>query len=409
MLAAAGGNKLALAPAVFDATAGHALVSVCASVATDLHVRWSAASSAPALNERTASQRLIAESDFVGTIALKNLPSAASVRYALFAGDERVSPIQTFKTAASVADPTSDFTLAFSGDMEERYRPFQLFEVMAKETPDYFVHLGDTIYADIPKRDFSPTLKHYRRKHFANRSDGPWQAFASNVVIYATWDDHEIENDANGNHPAQTQAEQAFREYWPCQTVAARGLYRQVSFGRDVDLFMLDTRAFRSKQSDVDGESKTMLGAQQKRWFVDAFRKSRAKFRLIGSSVPLHGSSKDAWGNYATERDEMLAMFREASRAHNARTIVMSADYHFAREWPKHEKQNIYEFTAGPIATFLTFSRDNGARERHSRGEHFVYGDSENFGVLRYVAKSKTMHLSYINAAGKTLHSRVIS
>jgi alkaline phosphatase D len=270
------------------------------------------------------------------------------------------------------------------------------------------VHLGDTIYADIPKRDFSPTLKHYRSKHFASRNDAPLQAFAARAVTYATWDDHEIENDANGEHPAQAQAEQAFREYWPCRTVTAKGLYRQISFGRDVDLFMLDTRAFRSKQIDADDAKKTMLGAAQKRWFIDAFEKSRARFRLIATSVPFHGASQDAWGNYGSERDEMLALFRNANRSHDARTILLSADYHFAREWPRNEKSGVYEFTAGPIATFLTFSRNNSAREKNSRGTHFVYGDSENFGMLRYDAKSRKMTVSYVNAAGKQLHSRVI-
>jgi alkaline phosphatase D len=406
---AASSATLALLPAVFDAHHGRALVSLCANTASELHVRWSA-SQAPrtTLDQRTESKKFSADTDWVGVIEMTGLPSATLVSYAVFAKDERVSSVQQFKTAPIATAASPDFALAFSGDMEERYRPYRLFDVMAKEAPDYFVHLGDTIYADIPKRDFSPTLKHYRRKHFASRSDSPLQAFAARTVIYATWDDHEIENDANGDHPAQPQAEQAFREYWPCRAVASRGLYRQISLGRDVDLFMLDTRAFRSRQSDADDANKTMLGATQKRWFVDAFEKSRARFRLIATSVPMHGSSQDAWGNYSSERDEMLALFRDAQRKHDARMIILSADYHFAREWPKNERSAIYEFTAGPIGTFLTFSRNNAARERNSRGLHFVYGDSENFGMLRYNAKSRAMTLSYMNAAGKLLHTRVI-
>jgi phosphodiesterase/alkaline phosphatase D-like protein len=403
------GVALALLPAVFEASDGSALVSICANDAAELHVRWSEGDAAnAALAKRSTPKQFNATTNFVEVIELRDLPAYANVNYAVFAGDRRVSPIQQFRSAPRANAVTPNFALAFSGDVEERYQPFQLFDVMAKALPDYFVHLGDTIYADIPKRDFSPTLKHYRRKHFANRADVRWQAFAARAVTYATWDDHEIENDANGEHPAQAQAEQAFREYWPCRTVAAKGLYRHVSFGRDVDLFMLDTRAFRSKQSDVDDVKKTMLGAAQKRWFVEAFEKSRARFRLIATSVPFHGASQDAWGNYGTERDELLALFRDANRNVDARTILLSADYHFAREWPRNEKSGVYEFTAGPIATFLTFSRNNSAREKNSRGTHFVYGDSENFGMLRYDAKSRAMTLSYVNAAGKQLHSRVI-
>jgi alkaline phosphatase D len=404
--------QLALSPAVFDAHNGRAIVRVCANAALRVHVRWAvSANQAPPheLKQRTESITLSAESDFVGQIALTQLPSAAVIRYAVFADETRLSEVQQCRAAPLPNSPTPDFTLIFSGDTEERHRPFRLFDVMAKRSPDYFVHLGDTIYADIPRRDFLPTLKHYRRKHFINCNDAPWQSFASRVVTYATWDDHEIENDANREHMAKTQAQQAFREYWPCRSVTADGLYRRISLGTDVALFMLDTRAFRSPQIDVDNDKKTMLGAAQKRWFVDAFRQSRARFRLIASSVPFHGASNDAWGNYATERDELLAVFREAARERDAKTIVLSADYHFAREWPRNEKHGVFEFTAGPIASFLTFSRDNAARERNSRGNHFVYGDSENFGVLRYSAATRSLTLNYVDAKGVLIHQRIIA
>jgi alkaline phosphatase D len=412
--AVAASAALLLKPAVYDAFDGSALVSVCASQALALHVRWRVKTAATTratdqeFNQRSAVVRLTADSDFIGPIALSGLPSSALIQYVVFAGDERVSTVQQFRMPAAAKDASTDFALAFSGDVEERHRPFRLFDVMRAATPDYFLHLGDTIYADIPKRDFSPTLTHYRRKHFANCSDSAWQNFAASVVTFATWDDHEIENDANRDHPARSPAQKAFREYWPCRTVTDTGLYRRVSLGSDVDLFILDTRSFRSPQSDDDDEQKTILGTAQKQWFIDAYRASRAKFRLIATSVPFHGGSKDAWGNYASERDELFALFKAARKSQSAQTILLSADYHFAREWPKDEKSGVFEFTAGPIASFLTFSKDNAAKSRNSRGDHFVYGDSENFGLLRYSAKEQALYLGYVAAGGRTLHQRKI-
>lgn len=230
----------------------------------------------------------------------------------------------------------------------------------------------------------------------------------SNTAFVATWDDHEIENDAHGGLPGIALAEQAFREYWPARAEPGLGLYRKLVLGNDLVLFVLDTRRFRTVQSMEDGPSKTMLGTEQKLRFLEDYRATKARFRLIATSVPFHGSSKDAWGNYATERDELLAAFRTARRESDATTVLLSADYHFAREWPRNEKQGVFEFMAGPLATFLTFEKDNGARERHSRGSHFVFGDRFNFGLVRYVAQTRELKVSYFDDAGKLLHSRAI-
>ncbi len=399
-------GRLALRPAAFDGANGSALIGLWGHEAIDVSVGWSVASDA--LDQKSAALRLAEQNDFVGAIALSGLPSGATIRYAAFAGGQRISEIGEFRAPFKADIATPNFSLVFSGDTEERHRPFRIFDVMSAQNPDVFVHLGDTVYADIPKREFEPSLRHYRRKHFAIRSDDALQRFAGRTLTYATWDDHEIENDANGAHPAIGVAGQAFREYWPSRSVSDRGMYRRAALGKDVDLFMLDTRAFRSVQSAENDERKTMLGDAQLAWFIDAYERSTARFRIIASSVPMHGASQDAWGNYSIERDRLFAMFRRAFRERSAHTIVLSADYHFAREWPRNEKSGVYEFMAGPLATFLTFSRDNGARARNSRGEHFVYGDTENFGSLRYTASSKTMDVAYFDRTGRQLHSRTI-
>jgi phosphodiesterase/alkaline phosphatase D-like protein len=398
-------------PAVFDVSEGTAIVNLHVNEAATLFVAWSTDRAAFAGNgeklTRSAPQDVEPARSSALNIVVSRLPSATTVYYAVYRAAERVSEIQQFTTPPS-ANARGDFTIAFSGDMEERYQPFRIFDTVAEQRPDAFLHLGDTIYADIPRRDFSPSLKHYRRKHAVNRDDRILQRLMAHTAFVATWDDHEIENDAHGGLPAMAVAEQAFREYWPARGDPSLGLYRRLAFGSDLVLFVLDTRRFRSVQAMEDGPEKTMLGTEQKLRFLQDYRASKARFRLVATSVPFHGSSKDAWGNYATERDELLAAFRAAHREHDAATILLSADYHFAREWPRNEKQGVYEFMAGPLGTFLTFEKDNGARERHTRGSHFVFGDRFNFGVVRYVAQTRELKVSYLDDSGKLLHSRVI-
>ena len=280
---------LAFAPAVFDAQADRALVWVSAHGAITAHVRWGL--SPDALTQLSAVRAFDAASDFTGHVLLQNLPPGRTVHYRVFAGDKPVSEAGRFNTPRVAGQ---SLVLAFSGDMEERHKPFHIFDALSAAKPDFFMHLGDTVYADVPKRDFAPTLAHYRRKHAIIRADRPLQNFMAQCATFALWDDHEIQNDAHGGLAHIAIAEQVFREYWPGQTVSKTGLYRAVMLAPDVELIILDTRRFRSVQAIDDGPEKTMLGTQQKAWFLDRLKRSTARFKIVATSVPFHGSSADA-------------------------------------------------------------------------------------------------------------------
>jgi alkaline phosphatase D len=399
-LPAAAAGVLAFAPAAFDVHGEHALIWVSANTAVRVHVRWGLVPGA--LDRRSSELALEQGSDFTGHLRLDGLPAGVTVHYRVYANDTAISEAARFSTTRQAGQ---SFTIAFSGDMEEKYKPFAIFDVIAAAKPDFFVHLGDTVYADIPRREFSPTLKHYRHKHARIRADRPLQAFMAQCVTYATWDDHEIENDAHGGMAQLPIAEQVFREYWPCATVEKTGLHRAFSLSPQVDLIMLDTRRFRSVQALVDGPEKTMLGVRQKQWFLETLRRSRARFKIVATSVPFHGSSQDAWGNYKTERDEIVAFIQ---RERIANVVMISADYHFARDW-SNKRTGLHEFMAGPLATFRTFDKHPETRERHSKGSHFVFGDDFNFGLLRFDAVTSSLAVSYQDSRGKVLFERTLS
>ena len=267
---------LAFAPSCFDVNEDRALIWLCANEAARLHVRWGTA--ADALTHRSAERALDASCDFTGHVALRGLPLGETVHYRVFSRDTPASGLCRFSTPRKARQ---NFSLAFSGDMQETYKPFRIFDVIAAAKPDYFVHLGDTVYADSPKRDSTPTERHYRMKHARIRADRPLQAFMSQHANFAIWDDHEIENDAHGGLPQLPIAEAVFREYWPCASVETTGLYRAMALSPAVDLIIVDTRRFRSVQGMNDGPEKTMLGTQQKKWFLDALKRSNPKELLL--------------------------------------------------------------------------------------------------------------------------------
>ena len=391
---------LAFAPACFDVQEDRALIWLSANEPARLHVRWG--TGADALTQRSTERALDSSSDFTGHVLLKGLPSGETVHYRVFSGDTAVSQLCLFNTPRKAGQ---SFSMAFSGDMQETYKPFRIFDVMAAAKPDYFVHLGDTVYADSPKRDFTPTQRYYRMKHARIRADRPLQGFLSQHANFVIWDDHEIENDAHGGMPQLPTAEAVFREYWPCASVETTGLYRAMALSPAVDLIIVDTRRFRSVQGMADGPEKTMLGTQQKRWFLDTLKRSKATFKIVATSVPFHGGSQDAWGNYKTEREEIVAFLK---REKISNVVMISADYHFARDW-SNKRTGIHEFMAGPLATFRAFYRTPEVRERHSKGPHFVFGDDFNFGLIAYDAPSNSLRVSYQDSGGKTLFETTIA
>ncbi|MBK7470727.1 MAG: alkaline phosphatase D family protein [Betaproteobacteria bacterium] len=160
--------------------------------------------------------RLAIGTGYTAAIPLKGLQPDRPYRYRITDADGKPRDADftngSFRTAPAAV---RDFAFVFSGDTHARHRPFRLFELMAEKKPDFFVHLGDTVYADSPRSQFRAELDYYRIKHREVRSDTYLQKFLAVVPSFVMWDDHEVENDFTNLHPAIPLGRQAFREFWP--------------------------------------------------------------------------------------------------------------------------------------------------------------------------------------------------
>jgi alkaline phosphatase D len=84
-------------------------------------------------------------------------------------------------------------------------------------------------------------------------------------------------------------------------------IYRSFNWGRDLDLFILDARSYRSRNNleDIAQNNKTLLGAEQLAWLKQELQSSSATWKVISSDVPLSiptgGNAavfgRDAWAN----------------------------------------------------------------------------------------------------------------
>lgn len=345
---------------------------------------------------RTPTAEVTADTDYTAALALEDLVPGRAYVYRAVGADGRRGPVGRFRTAPERAE---EFTFGFSGDLEAGHQPFTILGSVARRAPDFFVLLGDTVYADVPRADFVPALAHYREKHGENRADPHLARLLAATSTRAVWDDHEVHNDFDAGSPYLSAGRRAFLEYWPVRGEGGEPtvLYRRFAWGRGADFFVLDCRQYRRPKSQADGPAKTMLGARQKDWLKSGLRASRAPFKFVLSSVPLHGPwGPDRWAGYATERDELLSFIRDERITG---VIVLSADVHAAVDVDLGT--GVRELIAGPLAAWPLCRIAPWARRALQASGRFFICDAFNWAsiAVRPEASPPEVEVSFIDAA----------
>lgn len=383
----------------------------------------------------TSSTRLSLEGDFTGKLLLTNLQPAT--RYIYWLRHEKVEVSGTFVTAPS-AKETRRVHFLWSGDLggggycRHVRDGYKIFRSMATFKPDFFLFVGDTIYADnrcggsdlVPGYDFvAASLEEFRAKHRYNRADPHVQDFFHTTSVYAIWDDHDVRNDFAGpTEPLAASGLRAFIDYWPIRPPEEepRRLYRKVRWGKRAELFILDTRQYRSDNRQPDGQSKTMLGSAQRRWLLDGVTGSDAIWKVVVSSVPLALSTgrqaQDSWSSanpsglpeegtgFSVERDAILKTFR----ARGVKNLVwVTADVHHARvirhrPWPD---LSFHELIVGPLSATRWQPRPLDVTLNPQ--SLFGLGDVDNFGEVTIDSRGLTVRI--YDASGTTRFQHTIA
>src|SRR5512140_39542 len=275
------------------------------------------------------------ESDFTAKMLLENLPAGQHIFYRVRFRDLSHIDIQSepvvgrFRTAPA---DRRDVSFVWGGDVAGQgwgINPDDggmfSFSAMRKHRPDFFLHSGDTIYADGPilsevkladgkiwknvtipeKAKVAETLDEFRAAHKYNFTDDNVRAFNAEVPIFVQWDDHEVTNNwsLSKNLPAAykvrdisllaARAGRAFHEMYPMrESINEPGrVYRQISYGPHLDVFVLDERSYRGPNGPnlqtAYGPDSHFLGPDQLAWLKRALLNSRATWKVIASDMPL--------------------------------------------------------------------------------------------------------------------------
>ncbi|MDG2014585.1 MAG: sulfatase-like hydrolase/transferase [Pirellulaceae bacterium] len=211
----------------------------------------------------------------------------------------------SFKTALN-ADQIGDVAFSVVTGQEYHRRDdvangHKIYPQMQELGTDFFVHTGDIVYYD-KAGPFADTLPLARFKW--NRTYAmPFQRdFHNQTASYFMKDDHDtLKNDCwpgqNYGDISWEQGLQLFREQVPM----GESTYRTIRWGRDLQIWLVEGRDFRSPNRMPDGPEKTIWGEEQKQWLFNSVKNSDATFRILISPTPIvgpdRGNKKDNHAN----------------------------------------------------------------------------------------------------------------
>lgn len=292
-------------------------------------------------------------------------------------------------------DILAPVTFVIGGDTRHSHLPFSIMQPMRDDHPDFFVYLGDTIYSE--KETPAHTLQEYWGKYKENR-DEFLRGLLAEIPVYVIWDDHEVDNDIDSNHKRLPTGRQAFFDFWPIRPNKQEPgrLYRSFSWGKGVDLFILDTRQYR------DPETRTMLGEHQKQWLLKHLEASQAPVKFIVTSVPFSDPRKDKWGEYPGERDEILTFIRERSIPG---VIFLAGDVHHGAVSRMPGFEDMKEFVFGPLAAPMNYK----ISPSEPRFE-FFYRNAPNYGKITvhpYEA-GPTVQIEWLDGQHRVIHRVIV-
>jgi alkaline phosphatase D len=185
--------------------------------------------------------------------AVTHLEPGEQYRYKVTSPDGQ-SIKGTFKTAAK---PNSNGGLSFgvSGDWRGELAPYPAIKNVDGKALDFFIKLGDTIYADIASPAVptgqAKSLAEYRAKHqevYASHIGiNSFAELQRNVSIFSTIDDHEVINDFAGGALAATDP----------RFSTTTGLINQTALYKNSLQAFIEYNAIKNKHYPVIGDGLT--------------------------------------------------------------------------------------------------------------------------------------------------------
>jgi alkaline phosphatase D len=372
------------------------------------------------------------DTDFSAKALIEDLPAGQEIFYRVRFQDLHApwsfseAALGRFRTAPSERRSVS---FVWSGDtagqgwgIDETRGGMRGYAAIRQNRPDFFIHCGDSIYADCPiereiklangeiwknlvteeKSKVAETLTEFRGNYKYNLMDRNVRACNAEVPLVALWDDHEVFNDwypgqiitAGAYHERSAtliaaRANRAFREFMPMRESPAESgrVYRRLQYGPLLDVFLLDMRSYRDPngvgRTATEGPGTALLGSAQVAWLKRTLLNSQATWKVIAADLPLGLVSEDAVaqgdGPPLGREIEIADILAFISREGIHNVVWITADMHYTAAHYYDPNRAVFqdfepfwEFVSGPLhaGTWAPSQLDNtfGPRVMFQKG-----------------------------------------
>jgi alkaline phosphatase D len=275
-----------------------------------------------------------------------------------------------FRTAPRGDDPVPVlFTVVTGQATKDADCPegFKTFKSMAELGPDFLISTGDNVYydADPPAaHDVTMARFHWHRMY----SQPSMVDFFRGYPGYWQVDDHDYR--FNNSSPTITapggilfelqarltgtkwltadEGKMVFLEQVPIQEPT----FRTFRWGSGVQVWITDSRLFRSKNRKPNGPGKTIWGQEQKQWLKASLLESDAAFRIISNSTPMVGPdtifTRDNHAAAFGFRHEAREFFDWAEENGINNLYLVVGDRH----WQTHQVHptGVHQFACGAVS-----------------------------------------------------------
>ena len=194
----------------------------------------------------------------------------------------------------------------------DKHLGYPALATILRMSPNFFVGTGDNVYYDHPARSRARTQIKLRQKWHEQFSQQRFIDLFSQVPTYWEKDDHDhrfndsdphtpvrgvhattedLENRKLAEQPSNQLGINTFLEQLPVVDPRDRNprTYRSHRISRELQIWLVEGRDYRSPNEMPDGPSKTLWGQDQISWLKRTLLASDATFKILISPTPMVG------------------------------------------------------------------------------------------------------------------------
>jgi alkaline phosphatase D len=316
--------------------------------------------------------------------------------------------------------------------------------------PHFFIHTGDAVYYDDRDRPYVHSVPEGRVR-WQRLYSCPYQRyFHKHVSSFFMKDDHDtFSNDCwHGIDPLDSGFSYAqgrrvfleqtarFEEPDPAEDIFLpdkspnpdiRPHYRSVRWGKLAELFLMESRDYRTHGNDAAQPGSSIWGKTQKDWLFNKLETSHATFKIIVNQGPLVGPDRPTkvpfplhdlgkHDNYANEDWnqeglEILDFIGRRNTTHNDNIFIICGDRHWQYH-SRHQATGVHEFGVGPASDQHAAGLKNShwpAKEHD--GRNWILKPVQKGGACLVTitrpdpSQAPTAEITIVNTEGETKHS----